>query len=160
MLKMISMKRSFLFSVMALCSFSSWALDTYIFFAHYPGTPKAERHSYTIQAGASRKGMYGVYNPGVAHVSKNVVDVNLGRSCPPDYVRVHWKANMHQSYQDFVVTQDDDPSVKATFRWYKPYADLPYITVFANPGHILTVYQHWSEGSLACSEEDTLLYVN
>ena len=122
MLQMTFIKRGFLFSVMALCSFSTWALDTYIYFAHYPGTPKSQRHSYTIRAGGSRQGMYGVYNPGKAHLSKKSPAVVIGgvkTVCPQDYVRVHWKANMHQSYQDFFVTQDDNPSVKARFRWYK-----------------------------------------
>ncbi|WP_448216021.1 hypothetical protein [Endozoicomonas sp. 2B-B] len=157
---MIYINRGFLFAVIALCSFSTLAEDAYIYFAHYPGTPKSERHSYTIRAGGESQGMYGVYYPGVAHLSEDVADVDLETSCPPDYVAVHWKANLHQSYQDFFVTRDDKPSVKARFRWYKPYADLPYITVFANPGHILTFYQNWSEGRVDCSEQDTLLYVD
>ena len=134
---MTYIKRAFLFSVMALCSFSTWALDTYIYFAHYPETPKSQRHSYTIRAGGSRQDMYGVYNPGIAHVSKGAADVTTSTPCPNDYVRVHWKSSVRQSYQDFVVTQDDDPSVKATFRWYRPYRGDSYVTIFSNPNHLI-----------------------
>ena len=155
--KMKYIKQAFCFSVMACCAFVALAKDGYIYFAHYPGIPKSERHSYTIKFVGSGRGMYGVYNPGMAHLSKNVADVDLNSHTPPDYVRVHWQSTLRQSYQDFVVTQDDNPSMKATFRWYKPYADQAYITVFQNPGHVLTTYQHWGSYS---SFEDTLLYVN
>ena len=81
--------------------------------------------------------MYGVYNPGIAHVSRDAADVDLGKTCPPNYVRVHWESSTRQSYQDFFVTRDDKPSVKARFRWYKPYNRMPYATVFSNPDHLL-----------------------
>ena len=142
------------------------ALDTYIYFAHYPGT-RGRRHSYTIESVGSGQDMYGVYNPGVAHLSKNAKDVDLGETCPQDYVRVHWESSTRQSYQDFVVTQDDNPSIKATFRWYKPYAGQAYITVFSNPGHVVNFYKYWKNSKYRCKKpyidnlaQDTLLYVN
>ena len=163
---MTSMKRSFLFLAIASCSFNIWALDTYIFFAHYPDTPKSQRHSYTIKPGGASKGMYGVYNPGVAHLSKDVADVNLRYNCPSAYVRVHWKSTLRQSYQDFIVTQDDDPSVKATFRWYKPFRYMPYVTIFSNPDHLIyrkIEFLWWSGCKKPYKDNilnDALLYIN
>ena len=164
---MISMKRSFLFLVVTFYSFSTMALDTYIYFAHYPGTPKSLRHGYTIKSVGPGQDMYGVYNPGVVHLLKDVADVDLVETCPSDYVRVHWEASLRQSYQDFVVTRDDKPSVKARFRWYKPYSGQAYVTVFSNPEHALNFYKYWVNNRRNCKKpygddlaQDTLLYVN
>ena len=163
---MTSMKRGFVFLAIALCSFSTLALDTYIFFAHYAGTPKLQRHSFTIRSGGSRQDMYGVYNPGVAHVREKDPDI-IDENCPPDYVRVHWKSSLHQSYQDFFVTRDDKPSVKARFRWYMPYNDEPYITPFSDPGSYIWDWKSFYKTHYTCSlpygddyYEDIWVYLN
>ena len=132
---MISMKRSFLFSLMTLLSLSALARDTYIFFSYSPGTPKSQRHGYTVESGGERQGMYGVYSPGKTHLTRDVMD---SYKCPLNLVKVHWVSSMYQSYQDFFVTRDDKPSLKARFRWYKPYAGKAYITVFSNPDHMIS----------------------
>ena len=152
---MISMKRSLLISVMAFCSFSACARDAYIYFAHFPCMSTSQKHSYTITFGGESKGMYGVYNPGKAHLSKYVADVNLDRHTPPDYVRVHWKSSTHESYQDFFVTDDDNPAIKFRFRWYKPYSRAAYITIFGDlANHALYFQNLWRPHA-----NDTLLYM-
>ena len=115
--------------------------------------------------------MYGVYNPGKAHVLKNTPAVPLtgqgGVACPKDYVRVHWQSTLRQSYQDFFVTQDDNPSVKARFRWYKPYGDDPYITVFSDPNYYVYDTYFWDMSERDCLSDyaddlnkDILVYLN
>ena len=153
---MTSMKRSLLFSVMAFCSFSVLAKDAYIYFTYSQDIPESDRHSYTIKPGGSSKGMYGVYNPGEAHLSKYAANVDWRYHTPHDYIRVHWKSSGHQSYQDFFVTDDDDPSVKAKFRWYKPYFEQAYITVFSGD---LGDRKLYFERNWKFKSNDTLLYV-
>ena len=69
--------------------------------------------------------MYGVYNPGTAHL--------VGNST---YVRIHYKSatppkcSFYQSWQDFTLKIDQDPSYSVRIRWYKPVLDNAHATAY------------------------------
>ena len=71
--------------------------------------------TYTLTPLGKGYCMYGVYNPDTAHLIGNNT-----------YVRIHYKSStppkcsFHQSWQDFTLKIDQNPSYSIRIRWYQP----------------------------------------
>ena len=88
--------------------------------------------TYTLTSLGKGYCMYGVYNPGTAHL--------VGNST---YVRIHYKSatppkcSFYQSWQDFTLKIDQDPSYSVRIRWYVSVERRAYVTVYGDNKKII-----------------------
>ena len=121
---MRNMKSHIIFSLFLLTIYHAHARDSKMFL--YRNIYASDKTlSYTLTPLGKGYCMYGVYNPGTAHL--------VGSHT---YVRIHYKSatpvkcSFHESWQDFTLKIDQKPSYSVRIRWYSPVNDFSYVTVY------------------------------
>ncbi len=97
-----------------------------------PNDPYYSKNGYKVEPQGKGRCMYGVYNPNshTAIYGKDYGEIGL------HYAATHW-CTIHDSWQDFKVTNSDTGKVVGRFRWYKIAGDIPYLLMKDNPGNFM-----------------------
>ena len=88
--------------------------------------------TYTLTPLGKGYCMYGVYNPDTAHLVGNSTYVNIHykSAAPP-------KCSFHQSWQDFTLSIDQNPSYSVRIRWYSPVNGSNHATAYGDNRKII-----------------------
>ena len=89
--------------------------------------------SYTVEKTSGSSCMIGVYTPDIAHVSYGH-DADLGMHYRSVFLT---KCGTHQSYQKLILTEDQNPAIKAYFAWIKPYMGDAYLKIYSDPKKLI-----------------------
>ena len=130
------MKKRIIMYLPILFICNAHALNRYIDFS--VNSESNRNLTYTVRAAPGSFCMYppGVYSPSVAHVKYSIDDKYA-------VLGMHYKATFltkcgdHQSYQKLVITEDQNPQIKAYVTWIKPVSNDAWLKTTNDPHHLV-----------------------